>query len=78
MQALTTAPTLAWQVCKLSGKENVFHRGPARCFDEEHAAYEAIVGGRIVKGDVVVVRCARDAWRPMARLMARPMARPAG
>ena len=43
-------------VCKLSGKENVYHRGPARCFDEENDAYEAIVGGRVQKGDVVVVR----------------------
>jgi len=43
-------------VCKLSGKENVHHRGPARCFDEENDAYEAIVGGTIRKGDVVVVR----------------------
>ena len=43
-------------VCKLSGKENVYHSGPAVCFDEENAAYEAIVGGRVRKGDVVVVR----------------------
>ena len=34
-------------VCKLSGKEHVYHRGPARCFDEEHAAYEAIVAGKV-------------------------------
>jgi len=43
-------------VCKLSGKTDVYHRGPARCFDEENDAYEAIVGGRIKKGDVLVVR----------------------
>jgi len=43
-------------VCKLSGKENVFHRGPAKCYDEENDAYEAIVSGKVVKGDVVVVR----------------------
>lgn len=43
-------------VCKLSGQENVYHRGPARCFDEEHAAYEAILAGHVVKGDVLVVR----------------------
>ena len=42
--------------CKLSGKENVYHSGPAVCFDEENASYEAIVGGRVRKGDVVVVR----------------------
>lgn len=43
-------------ICKLSGKTNVYHKGPARCFNEENEAYEAIVGGRIQKGDVVVVR----------------------
>mmetsp|Transcript_116975 Transcript_116975/g.331008 ORF Transcript_116975/g.331008 Transcript_116975/m.331008 type:complete len:596 (+) Transcript_116975:134-1921(+) len=43
-------------ICKLSGKEDVFHRGPAKCFDEENDAYEAIVHGKIVKGDVLVVR----------------------
>lgn len=32
------------------------HRGPARCFDEENLAYEAIVNHQIHKGDVVVVR----------------------
>lgn len=43
-------------VCKLSGKENVYHRGPAKCFDAEDDAYQAIIAGKIVKGDVVVVR----------------------
>lgn len=43
-------------ICKLSGKTNIYHRGPCKCFDEENDAYEAIVSGKIVKGDVVVVR----------------------
>merc|ERR1712151_1224431 len=43
-------------ICKLSGKENIYHKGPAKCFDEENDAYEAIVSGKIQKGDVVVVR----------------------
>lgn len=43
-------------ICKLSGKQNIYHKGPAKCFDSENDAYEAIVGGKIVKGDVVVVR----------------------
>jgi len=43
-------------VCKLSGKTNVYHKGPAVCFDEEDDAYQAIVGGKIKKGDVLVVR----------------------
>jgi dihydroxy-acid dehydratase len=32
------------------------HRGPARVFDGEESALEAILGGRIVAGDVVVIR----------------------
>eukprot|EP00928_Gymnodinium_smaydae_P040428 TRINITY_DN2741_c0_g2_i1.p1 TRINITY_DN2741_c0_g2~~TRINITY_DN2741_c0_g2_i1.p1 ORF type:complete len:593 (-),score=123.66 TRINITY_DN2741_c0_g2_i1:112-1890(-) len=43
-------------VCKLFGKENVYHSGPAKCFDSENDAYEAITSGKIHKGDVVVVR----------------------
>jgi dihydroxy-acid dehydratase len=32
------------------------HIGPAKCFDSEEAAYTAIRGGKIKKGDVVVIR----------------------
>lgn len=43
-------------ICKLSGKQNVEHRGPCKCFDTEDDAFRAIMDGKIVKGDVVVVR----------------------
>merc|ERR1719401_1698584 len=43
-------------ICKLSGKSNIYHKGPCKCFDSENEAYEAIVSGKIVKGDVLVVR----------------------
>jgi dihydroxy-acid dehydratase len=43
-------------ICKLSGKQNVTHTGPAKCFDQEDDAFQAIMSGKIVKGDVVVVR----------------------
>jgi dihydroxy-acid dehydratase len=33
-----------------------YHRGPARIFDGEQAAIESINGGRINRGDVVVIR----------------------
>ena len=36
--------------------EMMIHEGPARVFDSEEAASEAILGGKIVKGDVVVIR----------------------
>jgi dihydroxy-acid dehydratase len=36
--------------------EMLQHRGPARVFDIEEAATEAILGGRVHRGDVVVIR----------------------
>ncbi|HVB58627.1 MAG TPA: dihydroxy-acid dehydratase [Candidatus Acidoferrales bacterium] len=43
-------------VVKLSGHERVFHRGPARVFDSEEAAFEAVQQLKIKPGDVVVIR----------------------
>ena len=41
---------------KTCGLQEVVHRGPARVFDREEEAMEAILTGRISKGDTVVVR----------------------
>ncbi len=43
-------------VVKLSGHESVFHSGPARVFDSEEAAFEAVQKQQIKAGDVVVIR----------------------
>jgi dihydroxy-acid dehydratase len=43
-------------VVKLAGHERVHHRGPARVFDTEQAAFEAVQKKRIKPGDVVVIR----------------------
>ena len=43
-------------VVKLFGYEREQHRGPARVFDSEPAAHEAILERRINPGDVVVIR----------------------
>src|SRR6185503_18268120 len=43
-------------VLKLSGTERANHRGPARVFDSEEAAFEAVQEQRIKPGDVVVIR----------------------
>jgi len=43
-------------VLKLSGTERATHRGPARVFDSEEAAFEAVQDQRIKPGDVVVIR----------------------
>ena len=43
-------------VVKVAGHEPAVHRGPARVFDSEEAAFEAVGQGRIRAGDVVVIR----------------------
>jgi dihydroxy-acid dehydratase len=43
-------------VLKLSGTEKAKHRGPARVFDSEEAAFEAVQTQTIKAGDVVVIR----------------------
>lgn len=44
-------------VCKAAGLEGADEiRGPARVFDSEDDAFDAVVTGRIRKGDVVVIR----------------------
>jgi dihydroxy-acid dehydratase len=43
-------------VVKLAGHERVFHSGPARVFDSEIAAFEAVQQRKIQSGDVVVIR----------------------
>jgi dihydroxy-acid dehydratase len=43
-------------VVKLAGHERVQHTGPARVFDSEEAAFEAVQQRKIQPGDVVVIR----------------------
>ena len=43
-------------VLKVAGHDMLRHRGPARVFDSEEAAFEAVQAGRIRRGDVVVIR----------------------
>jgi len=43
-------------VAKLVGHERLSHSGPARVFDGEAAAFEAVQAQRIKAGDVVVIR----------------------
>jgi dihydroxy-acid dehydratase len=50
--------TLAPEGCvlKLVGHDRKGHRGPARVFDDEDAAFAAVQAGRVKPGDVVVIR----------------------
>lgn len=43
-------------VVKIAGKEKLTHRGPARVFDREEEAFEAVTRGAIRPNDVVVIR----------------------
>src|SRR3989442_631755 len=43
-------------VVKLAGHERLLHRGPARVFDSEEAAFAAVRARQIKAGDVVVIR----------------------
>jgi dihydroxy-acid dehydratase len=43
-------------VVKLAGNDRVSHRGPARVFDSEEAAFAAVRTGAVHAGDVVVIR----------------------
>ena len=43
-------------VVKVAGYERMTHRGPARVFECEEDAMEAVTAGRIESGDVVVIR----------------------
>lgn len=43
-------------VLKVAGHDRTLHRGPARVFDREEEAFAAVQEGRIVEGDVVVIR----------------------
>ena len=71
-------------VAKITGLKNPVITGPARVFDSEDDAMEAIMARRIQHGDVVVIRyegpkggrgCAR-CWRQRRRWSGRGWARP--
>ncbi len=52
--------------------EMLRHQGPARVFDSEEDAVAAILGGKIVKGDVVVIRYEGPKGGPGMREMLTP------
>jgi dihydroxy-acid dehydratase len=56
-------------VVKLAGHERRHHEGPARVFEGEEAAMEAVTHGRINAGDVIVIRNEGPAGGPGMREM---------
>ena len=59
-------------------KEMLVHKGPARVFDLEEDAIEAILSKKIVKGDVVVIRYEGPKGGPGMREMLSPTSAIAG
>jgi dihydroxy-acid dehydratase len=59
-------------------KEMRQHTGPARVFESEESAVEAILGGKIVAGDVVVIRNEGPKGGPGMREMLTPTSAIAG
>lgn len=59
-------------------KEMLVHTGPARVFNSEEEAIEAIRGNKIVKGDVVVIRYEGPKGGPGMREMLSPTSEIAG
>ncbi|HEX2946329.1 MAG TPA: dihydroxy-acid dehydratase [Clostridia bacterium] len=58
--------------------EMLVHKGPARVFDSEDDAIEAIYGGKIKKGDVVIIRYEGPKGGPGMREMLGPTSAIAG
>jgi len=56
-------------VVKLGGGERRYHRGPARIFDSEEAAFGAVAARDLRPGDVVVIRYEGPAGGPGMREM---------
>ncbi|MDD2373279.1 MAG: dihydroxy-acid dehydratase [Syntrophomonadaceae bacterium] len=59
-------------------QEMMYHEGPARVFDSEEATVESILAGKIVAGDVIVIRYEGPAGGPGMREMLTPTAAIAG
>jgi dihydroxy-acid dehydratase len=59
-------------------EEMMVHEGPARVFDSEEDAIAAIKGGKIVEGDVVVIRYEGPKGGPGMREMLNPTSAIAG
>lgn len=59
-------------VAKISGKEGLTFEGKAKCYNSEELAMTAILGGKIRKGDVIVIRHEGPKGGPGMREMLGP------
>lgn len=58
--------------------EMLKHTGPARVFESEEEAVQALIGGKIVKGDVIIIRYEGPKGGPGMREMLTPTSMVAG
>jgi len=65
-------------VLKTCGLQEVVHSGPARVFEDEEEALDAILNSRVQKGDVVVIRYEGPKGGPGMREMLAPTSAIAG
>tara|TARA_Y100001970_G_scaffold94907_1_gene119633 strand:+ start:33652 stop:35337 length:1686 start_codon:yes stop_codon:yes gene_type:complete len=61
-------------VAKITGKEGLYFKGPARVFDGEYKANDGIKNGNVKKGDVVVIRYEGPKGGPGMPEMLKPTA----
>ncbi len=61
-------------VAKITGKEGLYFKGPARVFDGEYEANDGIKNGNVKKGDVVVIRYEGPKGGPGMPEMLKPTA----
>ena len=59
-------------VAKITGKEGLLFTGKAKVFESEETALKAILGGKIIKGDVIVIRYEGPRGGPGMREMLSP------
>ncbi|MBT6514415.1 MAG: dihydroxy-acid dehydratase [Crocinitomicaceae bacterium] len=64
----------AGSVAKITGKEGVKFRGPARVFDSEHETNAAIANGKVKRGEVIVIRYEGPTGGPGMPEMLKPTA----
>lgn len=53
-------------------KDMMYHKGPAKVFNSEEEAIESIFNGKILEGDIVVIRCEGPKGGPGMREMLNP------
>ncbi len=70
------APTGA--VGKITGKEGLYFKGTAKVYEGEESALKGILGGEVIKGDVVVIRNEGPVGGPGMREMLSPTSAVAG